>query len=528
MLDIMRLTPEQMERYIHMQSVVERQEAHAEKVRALREYYEGEHPTLLTDRQREYLGALVETHQFTFAHNLIRTVVDTLSERLSVTGFAVNGVEMEDEEGADTARLIWQWWKSSRADLLEQDLYVDALRDGLAYVMVDYDAVKQRPRIVVHPVDDGRSGVMLHRDPEDSSRVLFATRYFWTFDPLNPGNTGIERKTVYLPGEIRKYQRRTQLGGWVPLLDDGDEAWPLPWVDSAGTPLGVAVIEFANPGGAEAESIIGLQNALNKTWLDLIAAADAAGFPILAIEYADGNALGPMASDDDLQGTDEFRIAPGRLLEVSGATVRRIEAANLTPLMDVIWALTAAMAGVSRTPQYYLRPVGGADVPSGESLKQMESGLVARAVKRQRVWGQAWEDVMGLSLRIAEAYGTGMGIEADASITVQWADANTRNELSQAQMAQIHKALNVPDEQVWQTLGYTPEQIAEFRSSASADKAAQVAGIAAALRTQQTGSNPNERTGNTLQSGGRNVDRGSAQRSDTAAGGGLDTNGAGT
>ena len=34
------------------------------------------------------------------------------------------------------------------------------------------------------------------------------------------------------------------------------------------------------------------------------------------------------------------------------------------------------MAGVTRTPQYYLRPQGGGDVPSGESLKQLESGLV--------------------------------------------------------------------------------------------------------------------------------------------------------
>jgi hypothetical protein len=86
----------------------------------------------------------------------------------------------------------------------------------------------------------------------------------------------------------------------------------------------------------------------------------------------------------------------------------------------------------------------------------------------------------------------------------------------QAQTAQTHKALGVPDEQVWAVLGYSPEEIAEFKASASADKAAQVASIAAALRTQQIGSANNGRTNNTLQQNGASGNGGVAQRGETA------------
>lgn len=512
MIDIFRLTPAELEQFIHMQRVVERQDAEAQKTRALRDYYDGEHPTLLTARQQEYLGPLVAPDAFPFAYNLMRPVADTLAERLSVTGFVVNGATADDDEGpdADMARLLWAWWKANRLDLIEQRIYAHALVDGKTFTMVDYDATEGRPRIVEHRLDDGERGVRLLRDDADPNRVLFATRYFWDADPLRPTRT-FERKTVYLATEIRKYRRSgagVSVGGWAQMRDEGDPAWPLPWVNAAGQPLGVAVNEFPNPGGSEIEPVIGLQNALNKTWLDLVAAADASGFPIMAVEYQAGLMPPAPAGDDNIEGADELRIGPGRMLELDGATFRRIEAANLTPMLDVIEALTTAIAGVSRTPQYYLRPIGGGDVPSGEALKQLESGLVARARKRQRVFGQAWEDTLRTALRVANAFGP-FSLPEDAQIEIVWADAETRNEFTVAQTAEAHKRLNVPDEMIWQMLGYTPDQIAQFRADARADDASRIAAAVAAMRTTQpatppttgvaqTGGNTNGRNGDAL------------------------------
>lgn len=495
MIDFMRMSSSEVDRFIHMQRTIERQDADATRLRALREYYSGIHPVLLTQRQMEFLGALVHGDAFPFSHNLVRSIVDTLSERLSVEGFAVNGVSTNggdadppDANATEAARL-WGWWKANRCDLKEQDLYQWALVDGASFVMIDYDASAGRPRIVLHRADDGAAGIRVQRVDDDPDRILFATRYFWEVDPLRP-TVRRERKTVYLAHEIRKYARGGNgFGSWQPVSDADDGVWPLPWVDAAGRPLGVPVIEFANPGGSEIEQAIGLQNALNKSWLDLVAAADASGFPLVVAEYDGTIPLGAGESDADIEGADELRLAPGRVLEISGGTLRRLESSSLAPMLDVIWALVAAIAGVSRTPQYYLRPVGGADVPSGEALKQLESGLVARALKRQRVFGQGWEDVMQMARRVENAFGVGAPFDPLATLEVQWADPETRNELATAQTAEAHKRLNVPDTQVWSLLGYTPDQVADFEERARTDEGARIAQAVSALRLQGGGGN---------------------------------------
>ena len=84
------------------------------------------------------------------------------------------------------------------------------------------------------------------------------------------------------------------------------------------------------------------------------------------------------------------------------------------------------------------------------------------------------------------AFGPGVaGAGDEPTIEVQWADAWTRNETAQAQIAQAHKALNVPDPFVWAQLGYSPDEIAQFQRQVQSDQAQKMAAIATALRTQQ-------------------------------------------
>lgn len=491
MIDVMALTPQDLERFIHMQGIVARQDNTAARVRALREYYAGEHPIMLTKRQQEYLGELVEGEAFTFAHNLVRSIIDTLRERLDVSGFTVNGQGVEDADlaeqpdaDAQLAALMWDWWMGGKLDSAQITLYRRALRDGKAYVIVDWDAVNARPKFALHRVDAGdeQPGIIMHHDPEDDNHVLYATRYFYTFDPLNPGTTGRQRKTVHLPGEIRKYIM-AKAGQWEPYRDNGDATWPLPWVDAKGAPLGIPVIEFANPAGSEIDQIIGLQNALNKTWLDLIAAADASGFPILAIEYQGEGGFGSIQDDADIEGNDEFRFAPGRAIEVDNANVKRLDAANLQPMIETMWTIVQAISGVSRTPAYYLRPVGGGDVPSGEALKQLESGLVKRAQERQLIFGQAWADAFAMAYAVSQTFGPSLPDLPEMDIQTVWTDASVRNELSMAQVGQIYKQLNVPDDTIWQyVLGFTPSEIAGWRDAQRRDDAVKLASVADALR----------------------------------------------
>lgn len=520
-IDVMRLSNVQLEKYIHMQAIVAGQSEEAARVLTLRQYYDGMQNCLLSQRQIEFLqgaghnsSGFVEGGQFPFAHNHVRSVIDTLRERLSVTGINIEGAtdEAEGTPQAQVGAALWDWWTRSRLDAEQIRLYRRALRDGKCYVMVDFDAATARPRFTTHHVDagDNEPGIVLHRDPTDANRTLFATRHFTTFDPLTPGETGKQRKTVYLPDQIRKYVKGKS-GEWEPYRDPQDATWPLPWADRNGAPLGIAVVEFANPGGSEVAQIIGLQNALNKAWLDLIAAADTAGFPVAVVEY-DTSRMGPGTMgtgtpDEDSEGPDEIRLSPGRLLEVDDARVHRLEAADLTSMIQVIDRIEQAISGVSRTPAYYLRPVGGSDVPSGEALKQLESGLVRRAEERQLVFGQAWQDVFALAYKVNQAFGPSLPDLPDLNIDVSWADANVRNEQNEAATAEAHQRLGVPQETLWRRLGYTPEQIEEFKRAQMADKQAQVAMVTAALRvdqSRQASAAPSNGSGNGFNGNGAN------------------------
>ena len=60
MFDIMKLTPEQLTQFIHLQALVDRKANNDARVLALRAYYDGEHPVMLTQRQQEFLGPLVD------------------------------------------------------------------------------------------------------------------------------------------------------------------------------------------------------------------------------------------------------------------------------------------------------------------------------------------------------------------------------------------------------------------------------------------------------------------------------------
>lgn len=504
MIDISKLTPEQLERFLHMQAIIDRQASDAAKVRTYRAYYDGDHPVFLTQRQQEYLGPLLAEAELPFNHNLCKVVVDKLRERLFVTGFTVNGESAaapDNTEASSAARLagvLWDWWTANAMNRQQVRQHRRALRDGKAYVMVDFDAGAQRPRFALHKVDDGQAGIVYHRDPSDENQVLFASRYFYTFDPLQPGKTGLERKTVYLPHEIRKYKRSNQaLGGWEAVMDDGDLAWPLPWRDRRGQAVGVAAVEFQNPGGSEIKQMGGLQNGLNKSWLDLLAAADANGFPILAANYKD--ALVDIGEEDDgALDSNDLRVSPGRILEIFGGDLKRIEAASLDPMINTLWTVVAAIGGVTSTPQYYLKPILGVDVPSGEALKQLESGLVNKAEERQMEFGASWVEVMALAVRVHNAFAQRpIDVPEPLTIAAQWADPNTRIEKDEAEIAQIHKALGAPDDAVWARAGYKPDEIAAFRERARADRVADVAAIAGALQAQQgrTAPQTNPRTG---------------------------------
>ena len=494
-IDLRMLTPDQIERWLHLQALIDRQNANNDLTKQRRDYYDGKQDIPITANQRDFLGLLENADVWSF--NIIAQVVDAVCERLSVTGFAVNGDTAAEAEGegatpaAELAALMWQWWVFSDLESLQNDLYRKAIRDGAAFLLVTWNEENDRPEFFVNELDDGSAGVLVYRDGYNNKPVAYS-KYWWQTDPLTPGDQGTERKTVYLPGQVRKYKRGAGRYGWEPVQDPRDGAWPVQWIGADGEPLGFAMWVFATPDGSDMTvSLLSLQDALNTIALDVLAASAAAGFPIMSIEY-DASITPPIVGTPDKADDEEpgLEIAPGRFVELYGGRLNQIRAADLGPMLETMWSIVAAMSATSNVPQYRLRPMGGADVPSGEALKQLESALVSKVVERQRAYTSAWSGVMKVAYRLAQRYSRQQLPNVDTKTMIVrpvWADPNVRNEASQAQIAQAHAALGVPQDVIWQeVLGYSPEQVAQFVEGQRQAEALKIATIAAQMRSLQT------------------------------------------
>ena len=140
MIDLRLLTPDQLERFLHLQALLDRQNAANDLTKQRREYYAGEQDIPITTNQRDYLGFLENVDTWSF--NIIAQVVDAVCERLSVTGWTVDGDGADDaEEDAATpeselAALMWEWWTRSEMESLQNELYRNAVRDGQGFVLV--------------------------------------------------------------------------------------------------------------------------------------------------------------------------------------------------------------------------------------------------------------------------------------------------------------------------------------------------------------------------------------------------------
>jgi len=421
-------------------------------VRALRDYWVGDHPSYLSDRQKEFLGIRAKKADHLFSHNLCGLVVAAVVERLSVTGFGAAA-------GDDLAQMAWRWWEANRMDAGQDELYEAALRDGAAYMIVDWGVEAGQPRWTLNTAFDGTQGMKIHRDP-DTNEILFASKRWQTNNPLEPGESGKTRLTLYFPDRVEKWISSTEQGnqaGWVAVTDREDEPWPVPWVDGRGRPLGMAVVPFENPGGSELEDVVPVQDMLNKADLDLVAATDFSGFRIL---WASG--VAPQI-DSSTGNEKEITVAPGRLLRLSAAEARL----NALEPVTLEWVIAASkywiesLAGVSRTPQYLFQSQG-AEQPSGESLKMQEVGLIAKAERKQRVFGNAWEDVAYLSARLWNVNRPPGEALGEARLATLWDDLASRDELQDAQIAKVKLDSGLPVEQIWREWGYDEEMIQEW------------------------------------------------------------------
>lgn len=409
------------------------------------DYYSGRQPLVLaTDKWRGMFGTLFRQ----FSDNFCALVVDAVEERLTVQGFRM-GPGADAEADADA----WRIWQTNQMDAWSQVAHTESLVKGAAYIGVspfrdDWPA-DDAPLITV---EDAAEVTVRTSTSRRGQRVAALKKW--------KGDDGTWLATLYLPDEVVKYQRAERTSGqsWVARETPG-EAWPLP------NPLGVVpIIPLVNrprlrgAGESEIAGVIPMQNAINKLAMDMLVAAEYGAF---RQRWATGVEI-PVDPETG-KPVDAYKTSIDRFIStpVPDAKFGEFGQTDLTPYRDAIEMFVQHIASTTRTPPHYLLGQSGS-FPSGESLKATETGLVAKARRKMRHLGEAHEEAIRLAFRALDDP-RGQIIDSETI----WADPESRSEAEHTDAAMKKQALGVPNEQLWEDLGYTPQQIARFKEMAA-------------------------------------------------------------
>lgn len=427
----------------------------------VRDYYDGEQHVKLTQRQKEYLGFVKGGR---FAINYCATVVNAVWERLIVAALA-----SKDEAFSKAA---WEWWQRNRMDEKQDGVHRGAVRDGEYFVIVDLDNELQ-PRFTPHPrytdpIAGGTGfGCKAHYPDDLTSLPMEYASKRWTQTLTEDGKRQTrQRLTLYYPDRIEKYRQAARSGesGWVEHKEDEADKgqWPLPWVDAAGKPLGIPVIHFRNPDTkSEIWDAVPIQDSINKTALDILAAADAAGFPMYVAEGFSPTTDGKPPDED---GGNYLKLTPGCIIELSkDDKLHLLEGTDLSPLVNALDSWITKLAQVTDTPANRFQITR--QIAAEGTLKQQEAVLLSKVRVRQVRFGNSWEDAMHMARRLVNTLASA-GLNEDAMLEVEWVPAAIRDEKEHIEMLGLKRdKLNIPLEFLWAEDGYSREEIDKMKNT---------------------------------------------------------------
>jgi hypothetical protein len=467
-----------------------------------REYYDGQHRTEISDRLKEFL---IDTNaDRIFRLNQCPVVIESVVERLNLSGFEEVGVS----EVLDSSPIIdfaGRLWESQRLDAGQNEIYRQAAIDGETYLVADVDEAgeivfHQNDRFTDATAGGDDQGIKLHYSSEKRrGQPMWATKRWITRD-----SRGMQTRhlTVYHPDRIERYIQggkgangRYREATWQPdIPTDGPMAgiWPQPWVDGAGQPLGIPIVPFRSGRHSDLHEVLPIQRALNKSFIDLIAAADMAGLGILfAAGWTPTSDGKPIALNSDGEVTSSnapLGLEPGAIFYTTNpdGKLARIPGDDLSRLIQVVDSLILRIAQVSGTPLTNFQLFG--QIPSAETQQSLDNRLIAKVESLQIVYGNAWEDAIYLARRLAlgvplfeggRIVGHGLDAYRDVPLTGQsrlgalWAEAVIRNEREHLEALQMKRNLGVPEEQIFIEMGYTQDQARRFAAEWEARRLAE-------------------------------------------------------
>ncbi len=417
-------------------------------MRVLQAYYDGQQPlAMASDKFREAFGR----YFIHWSDNFCKLVVQSLEERLTVQGLRF---------GDDTSnRKAWRIWQANDLDAQSQKAHREAF-------------IKGDVAVIVAPPLRGDSMPIIRVQKPEEVVVAYGEDPLVRAVAMKRWQTPDKRwlATLYYPDRIEKYRAHMDTSqpivltspNWEPRSVPGED-WPL--MHDLGVVPVVPIVndpDLDNRGSSEIAAIRPLQDVVNKLFVDLIVASEYASF---RQRWATGMEI----PNDPETGhpVEPFKPSVERIWStaVTDAKFGDFEQTDVTGILKAIDTTIQHIASETRTPAHYL--LGSAGVfPSGESLRAVETGLVAKARRRMRDFGEAWEEIERLGFR---AIGDIARAEKTDAETI-WKDPEYRTEAEHVDALVKLASINVPHEQLWSDAGYTPQQIEQFSAYLDARK----------------------------------------------------------
>jgi hypothetical protein len=447
------------ETVVRLHAKLERRKARTAK---WSDYYNGNRPLLFASPEfSKTHGGLFEN----FSDNWCQLVPDSTVERLMPLGFRLADGSI-DEAAAKT-------WRQSECDVEVGLAFLEALITGRAFALV------WKPDGKTTEITFESAAQAIVEYVPGRRRLRSAGLKVWS-DHVN------EYATLFTPTVVYRFERLAKNSGdWADRKTDLAQGEPAHLPNPLGT---VPLVELPNRSRlhgsprSEIENVAPLQDAMNTLWAHLMTASDTLALPARAVlgmdrpvrEILDDE--GEVIGEEDLP-LDQFRSDRLLWLEREGASIAEFSAADLTNYTKVIEVAVQHIAAQTRTPPHYL--LGQMVNVSADALVAAESGLVAKVQERQRYFGAALREVM----RLAALADGDTGRAADLALgSVVWRDAQFRSDAQYADALTKLKAINVPDEALWERIpGVDPDQIKRWKTMRNDQAAAIVGGDLAGM-----------------------------------------------
>lgn len=413
------------------------------------DYYEGEqrlsymHPELLKELEGRVRQVVV---------NWPRLVVDSLEERLDVEGFRL---------GDEVDSTLWGWWQANGLDVASQQAHIDALICGRSYAIVGTN--EDDPTVPLITVESPEQVIARH-DPR--TRRVSAAIKTWCEDD------DTDRMTLYLPDRTVHYFAEGSL--W---RQDGPED-----VHNLGRVPVVPLINrgrtLETEGVSELVDIVPLSDAACKIATDMMVAADFHAIPrIVALGLTEDD-----FKDRDGRPVSKWEKIAGRIWATGSppgeADIRQLAEADLRNFHETINSLARMASAMAGLPPHYFG-WSDANPASADAIRSAETRLVKRAERRQRAFGESWEEVQRLGFLVTR----GELPPNAARMETVWRDPSTPTIAQTADaLGKLAAGLQIPPRALWPRVpNVTAEEVRRWESIADAERSASARAQAAAF-----------------------------------------------